>query len=195
MAPFTFQKAKKVLPHDRFLEKTVLKLIPSFIHPNHVTVFRLIATPFVACLMFYGNYEIGLVAFLLVAFTDAIDGSMARTRHQVTDWGKIYDPLADKILIGSMVFVIVLRYIDFWTAIIIVALEIIIVITGWIRKKRGKEVQANVWGKIKMILQVLGVTILLLSIIFDVAALLPLASGALYLAIAFAIVSLLTYGI
>ncbi len=153
------------------------------------------ATPFVALLMFYEHYYIGLAAFLLVAFTDAIDGSMARTRNQITDWGKIYDPLADKILIASMVFIIVLRYIDFWTAIIIIGLEIIIIFTAWIRKRNGKSVQANWWGKIKMMLQVLGVVILLLSIVFNWQSLLPLASGVLYLAIAFAIVSLLTYGI
>jgi phosphatidylglycerophosphate synthase len=94
-----------------------------------------------------------------------------------------------------MVFIIVLRYVDFWTSIIIIGLELVIIITAWIRKLNGYKVEANLWGKIKMMLQVLGVSILLLSIIFDLAALLPFASGVLYLAIAFAIVSLLTYGI
>lgn len=192
---YNFQPADRLYGHDKILEKTILKLIPVSILPNHVTVFRFLATPVVAILMFYGRYYTGLVAFLLVAFTDMIDGSLARTRNQITDWGKIYDPLADKILIGSMVFIIVLRYIDFWTAIIIIGIEIIIILVAWIRKIKGKVVQANQWGKIKMILQVLGVTVLLLSIIFNWASLLPFASGILYLAIAFAVVSLLTYGI
>ena len=190
-----FQSADSLCWHDKILAKTILKLIPAGILPNHITVFRFLTTPVVVLLMLYGQYYIGLVAFLLVAFTDMIDGSLARTRNQITDWGKIYDPLADKILIGSMVFIIVLRYIDFWTSIIIISIEIVIIIVAWIRKMKGREIQANLWGKIKMILQVMGVTILLLSIIFDLAALLPLASGILYLAIAFAIVSLLTYGI
>lgn len=190
-----FQKADKIFPHDRLLAKTVLRLFPRFIKPNHVTVFRFIATPFVLFLMLFGHYLLGLIAFLIVSFTDAIDGSMARTRNQITEWGKVYDPLADKIFIGSMVFAIVFRYIDFWTAYIIVGIEIIIVIVAWVRLKKGKSVQANLWGKIKMWLQVIGVTILLLSIVFNWAALLPFASGTLYLAIAFAIVSLLTYGI
>ena len=107
----------------------------------------------------------------------------------------VYDPLADKILIASMVFIIILRYIDFWTSIGIVGMEIIIIFVAWIRKIKGYKVEANVWGKIKMGLQNIGVTILLLSIIFNWAALLPFASGVLYLAIAFAIVSLLSYGI
>ncbi|MBU4257496.1 CDP-alcohol phosphatidyltransferase family protein [Patescibacteria group bacterium] len=195
MANTNFEPAEEIYWHDKILAKTILKFFPKSILPNHITVFRFLATPFVALLMFYEHYYIGLAAFLLVAFTDAIDGSMARTRNQITDWGKIYDPLADKILIASMVFIIVLRYIDFWTAIIIIGLEIIIIFTAWIRKRNGKSVQANWWGKIKMMLQVLGVVILLLSIVFNWQSLLPLASGVLYLAIAFAIVSLLTYGI
>lgn len=190
-----FQRADKIFWHDKVLARSILRLIPCWIYPNHVTVFRFLATPIVVVLMLFEHYYIGLIAFLLVAFTDAMDGSMARTRNQITDWGKIYDPLADKILIGSMVFIIVLRYIDFWTSIIIIGLEIMIITTAWIRKIKGYKVEANIWGKVKMMLQVAGVAILLLSIIFDLAALIPYASGALYIAIAFAIVSLLSYGI
>ena len=192
---YEFQEAEKIFPFDKILAVTILKLIPKKITPNYVTVFRFATTPIVAVLMLYERYYIGLIAFLLVAFTDAIDGAMARTRNQITEWGKIYDPVADKILIGSIVFIIVLRYIDFWTAIIIISLEIIIIFVSWLRLKKGFEVQANVWGKIKMILQVAGVSILLFAVIFDWAALLPFASSTLYLAIAFAVVSLLTYGI
>jgi CDP-diacylglycerol--glycerol-3-phosphate 3-phosphatidyltransferase len=190
-----FQPADKILWHDKVLAGSVLRLIPRWIYPNHITVFRFLATPIVVVLMLFEHYYIGLIAFLLVAFTDAMDGSMARTRNQITDWGKIYDPLADKVLIGSMVFIIVLRYIDFWTSIVIIGLEIAIITTAWIRKIKGYKVEANIWGKIKMMLQVAGVAILLLSIIFNLAALVPYASGALYIAIAFAIVSLLSYGI
>jgi len=195
MKQYEFQKAEKVFLHDKILAATILKLIPRTIKPNHVTVFRLITTPIVAILMFYGRYEIGLWSFLIVSFTDMLDGAMARTRDEITEWGKIYDPLADKILIGAMIFVIVLRYIDLWTSMIIILLELIIIIVAWYRVHKGIKVQANVWGKIKVGLQVAGVTILLLSIVFDWAALLPFASGTLYLAIAFAVVSLLTYGI
>lgn len=190
-----FQIAEKVYWHDKILAKTLLKLFPKKVLPNHITAFRFAATPAVVLLMLDQRYYIGLFAFLIVAFSDALDGSMARTRNQITEWGKMYDPLADKILIGSMVFIIVLQYIDFWASMIIIGLEIIIIIIAWIRKSKGLKVEANMWGKIKMILQVAGVIILLLSIIFDLASLIPYASGALYLAIAFATVSLLSYGI
>jgi CDP-diacylglycerol---glycerol-3-phosphate 3-phosphatidyltransferase len=120
---------------------------------------------------------------------------MARTKNQVTEWGKIYDPLADKILIGSMVFIIVLRYIDIFASAIIIFLEVVFIFLAWRRLKKGGHVQANIWGKIKMILQVSGVIFLLLSIVFNVADLLPLVSGTFYLAIAFAVMSLVTHSL
>ncbi len=186
---------RKLTIFDKILVKTICRFIPYSVKPNHVTVFRFLATPFVAFLMYDHHYSIGLVAFLLVALTDAIDGALARSRDQITNWGKVYDPLADKILIGSMVFIIVLRYIDLWTALAIMFIEFLLILTGWLRMRKGRVIEANFWGKIKMCSQVLGVAILLLSIIFNVASLLPFASGALYLAIAFAIVSLFTYGV
>jgi len=188
----TFQAPKKIFWHDKIMAKTILKIFPRRVTPNYVTLFRLVATPAVTLLMYFEHFSIGLVSFLIVAFTDAIDGSMARTRSQITELGKFLDPLADKILIGSMVFVIILRYIDFWTAMVIVIMEIAIIFAVWIRK--GKE-EANIWGKVKMHLQVYGVVILLLAIIFNWASLLPIASGVLYLAIAFAVMSLLTHGV
>lgn len=193
-----FLKSQKIFFHDRVLQYTILPLIPRWVYPNYFTIARFVLTPVVAYLMFTQNYAIGLWAFLITAFTDALDGSLARTRDQITAWGKLYDPIADKILIASMVYIIVLRYLDIWSAFFIILIELIIIVVAWYRVKRKIKVdtiQSNIWGKIKMILQVLGVTILLFSIVFDWAALLPLASGVLYLAIAFAIVSLLSYGI
>jgi CDP-diacylglycerol--glycerol-3-phosphate 3-phosphatidyltransferase len=194
MGKITFESADRIFWHDRLLAATVLKLIPNWVYPNYITVFRFLATPMVAILMASENYKAGLVAFLIVAATDAIDGALARTRNQITEWGKLYDPVADKILIGFMVFIIVLRYIDYWTALLIMVIEAIIIATGYIRKRMGRVVQANIWGKVKMILQVTGVVVLLLAVIFNVERLMPFAHGTFYLAIVFAIVSLFTYG-
>ncbi len=146
-----FESADRLFFHDKFLAKTILKLFPGKVTPNMVTTFRLIATPVVAFLMLYQHYSIGLITFLVVAFTDMIDGSLARTRNQITEWGKVCDPLADKILIALMIFIIVLRYISIWTAGIIVGLEVVIIFSAWREKMEGKEVQANFWGKIKML--------------------------------------------
>jgi CDP-diacylglycerol--glycerol-3-phosphate 3-phosphatidyltransferase len=190
-----YQRAAKIFWQDRILAATILKLFPAAVKPNYLTIFRFLATPIVILLIYFDYYQVGLWAFLIVAFSDALDGSMARTRAEVTEWGKVYDPLADKLLIGSMVFTIVLRYIDFYAAMAIIVLEAIIIISAWWQKHNGHKVEANIWGKIKMILQVAGTVFLLVAIVFDFESLLPFGKGAFYLAIAFAIISLLTYGI
>lgn len=195
MDPSLFQKSDKIYYHDKLLAKTILKLVPLNIYPNYFTIFRLAFTPVVVLLLFKEMYVLGFWAFLLASFSDAIDGSLARTRDQVTEWGKVYDPLADKILIASMIFVIVFKQIGLWTSVLIIALELIIIIAAWVRKMEGRVIQANVWGKVKMILQVIGVSVLILSLIYQWPLLLPFASGMLYLAIVFAVISLLTHGI
>jgi len=180
---------------DKILARTLIPFIPKSVKPNHITVFRFLATPLVVYLLWKGSYLVGLISFILVAFTDALDGALARIRNQITDWGKVYDPLADKVLIGLVVYIIVLRYIDVYAALIIIGLEMLLIATAFVRKQRGKIVQANVWGKIKMALQVFGVVVLLLSVVFDVESFLPFSTGVLYLAVAFGIVSLFSYGI
>lgn len=190
-----YEKAEALFFHDKLMAKTVLRFVPNWLTPNHFTIARMISIPFVAWLIYTEQYSIGFWTFLLSAFTDVIDGSLARTRDKITKWGKIYDPIADKLLISAMIYFIVFNRIDHLTAYLILTLEVSIVTIGWIRLRLGYKVQANLWGKIKMLLQVLGVSVLLLSVVFDFAALLPLANGTFYLAIAFAVVSLLTYGI
>lgn len=194
MPSLVFEKADKFFWHDKFLNKVFLRFIPYFILPNHITVFRFLTTPLLIFLMLVEEYYIGLGAFLFVAFSDAVDGSLARIRSQVTEWGRIYDPLADKFLIGSMVFVIVYKYIDPLTAFLIVGVEIFIIFQAWRRIKQNKYVQANGYGKIKMCLQVIGVAVLLLAVIYHLDVLLPFVSGTFYLAIAFAVISLWHHG-
>jgi len=190
-----FEKSDIVNWHDKILAKTILRLFPEWFYPNYITIFRFLAMPPLILLFIYNQYQVGLIAFLFVAFTDALDGSLARTRHQITEWGRIYDPIAHKLLISGMVFAIVYKHIDYLTAYFVVGIELIIVLVAWIRFNKGYKIQANIWGKIKMILQVFGVAVLIFSLHYNWASLLPLGSGVLYLAMVFAIVSLLSYGI
>ncbi|MEK7131885.1 MAG: CDP-alcohol phosphatidyltransferase family protein [Patescibacteria group bacterium] len=181
---------------DKILAKVFLPLFPRWIKPNHLTAGRMLLTPFVIYLFWQGIYLWGGILFLLTSFTDALDGAMARTRNQVTAFGKMFDPLADKFLICSVVYILVLQYVNVYAAWIIIILEAIILMAAFIKSKRGdQDIQANVWGKIKMILQVLGVVILLLSILLNLEQLLQVSKGTFYLAISFAILSLFTYSI
>lgn len=181
-------------PHDRLMAATVLKLVPSFIRPNHFTVARLVLTPFVLALLWLKWWEVLVPVFMLTAFTDVIDGSLARTRAQITMWGTAADPVADKILIGSVVVLFVAQEINPLFAALIVFLELLIVLSGLRRARRGAFVSANVYGKLKMLMQVLGVALLLLARAFGIEMFVPVSMGTFSLAIVFAIISLFTYG-
>lgn len=193
---FEFLSATEIHPHDRFLERTVLRIIPASVTPNQITMMRVLLTPVVVATIAYGHYQTGVLLFLLTAATDAIDGSLARTRNQITRFGMFFDPLADKLLIGWLVFLLVLQHVNLWLGIAILALEAIIITTALIAKIRFKTVaMANRWGKIKMIIQVIAIFMTLMALLFDFPALLTLAAWLFGIAIGFAVVSLFRWGL
>lgn len=179
---------------DKILAHTLLPFIPRFVTPNSVTWFRFISIPFVCYLLVAEKYVPGLILFFFSAFSDAVDGALARTRNQVTEWGKTNDPFADKLLIGSAVFILVSRFLSVYLAATIIGLEISLLVGALYRKRtQGIPIEAEISGKAKMVLQSLGIGALLLSIIFNVPAYLTIAAYLLYLAVVFAIISLVVY--
>ena len=193
---FAYQKAVHVNPHDRLIEKYILRFLPQDITPNRITALRIILTPVVFFLILYEYYQIGAVLFLLTAFTDALDGSLARTKDQITKFGIMFDPLADKLLSGSMVLLLVFRYFPPWLGLTILGVEIIFIISGYISNRYFKIVRmANIWGKIKMWLQVIATFLVMLALVFNFSLLFTISFWLFGFAIGFAILSLLTRGI
>ena len=185
-----------LLPHDRLLERTLLRVIPHDVRPNHVTILRILLTPLVLYYVWNEVWHIAVPLFLFAALTDVIDGSLARTRKQITVWGTIADPVADKLLIGSVVLLFVAHEINPVFAGVILFMEVMIIMTAIIRRKRrGEYISANWAGKVKMFLQCLGVTALLVARWSGLDLFVPVSIGTLSLAIMFALVSLYTYGL
>ena len=186
----------KLFPHDHLLKHTVLHLIPNSVTPNAVTALRFILSPLVFWFLSIGDYAVGFPLFLFTAFTDALDGTIARVRNKITPWGTFYDPVADKILIGGVVLLIVATHINWTFALVILGIELLIVIGGYWRRSKGTVMSANIFGKMKMLFQVVGVTLLLLAVwTGHTAFFLPASIAVLLLAIGLAIVSLFTYGL
>lgn len=193
---FTPRDPNKLYAHDRLLGDTVVRLVPKRVTPNMITMFRFAATPFVLWLLLTQRYAAGLLAFVLVAFTDALDGSVARLRRKVTAWGTFYDPVADKLLIGSVVLLVVLPKLPGELAAAIIALELLIMAGAAFARRKGRHISANAFGKAKMFLQVVGVSLALLSFAFPgVPEAMTLSAGTLWMSVAFAFVSLMTYGL
>lgn len=184
----------KITITDRLIERTILPFIPRVVTPNQITGFRFAALPFVMYLLSTKEYGWGLLLFIFVAFSDAVDGALARTRGPITDWGKMYDPLADKLLIGSVAALVVSRFLSQGIALTIIVLELcIIAVAFWARKYRGIEIKAKKVGKVKMIFQSFGIGFLLLFALTGWPVLLLAARYTLYVAIAFAALSLVVY--
>ncbi len=110
-------------------------------------------------------------------------------------WGTVADPAADKLLIGSVVALFVAQEIDIVFATIIIVIELMIILTGLARRRRGEYVSANWYGKLKMLFQVVGVTALLIARWSGIQLFVPFSIGTLSIAIVFAVISLLTYGL
>lgn len=177
---------------DRLLEKTFLKLIPASVTPNQITRFRLVLIPFIAYFLIADHYIIGTVLFLFAAFSDALDGALARTKQKITSWGTLYDPIADKLLIGIASLIVVSKYLSVGIALTICFIEICLVSSAYVRYK-GRIVPAKSMGKIKMVLQCLGIIALLVAVISTSPIVFLAAEGLLYLSIIFALLSLFVF--
>lgn len=185
----------RLYPHDRFMDAVLVRFLPKQLHPNHVTLFRIFLIPFVLWYVLQENWTVALPLFLFASFTDALDGSLARLRRQITVWGTLADPFADKLLIGSVVVLFVAQEVDPIFAGIIVVVELLIVASGLIRHRKNWVISANWAGKMKMLFQVAGVALLFAAKLSGISLFVPFSIGTLAIAIIFAIVSLLTYSL
>lgn len=180
---------------DAIVNALILRFIPVSVKPNTVTGIRLTMTPIVLWFVLKEYFLMAIVLFCIASLTDWVDGAMARTRDQITALGKVLDPIADKLLIVSLMTPLVARHLTPLLAIVIVVLEVIFVLNGYYRSKHHQRVlQANWWGKIKFSFQVLGTLLLMLFLQQSAPILLPLSLAAYSIAIGFGVVSLVTKG-
>lgn len=182
----------RVYPHDRLLERTLLRLIPRSVTPNHITIFRVCLTPFVLYFLWHEWWTAAILMFLFAALTDALDGSLARVRKQITMWGTVADPAADKILIGSVVLLFVAREINVLFAVAILAVELVVAGRAIVRYRHGIMQSANWYGKMKMLFEVIGVTLLFLARGFGIPLFVPFSESTLAIAVVCAVLSLLS---
>lgn len=137
---------------------------------------------------------IALPLFFVSAFSDAVDGSLARTRNLVSSFGKMFDPLADKLLISAAAIILIPRYLGWEIVLAIVTIELTLVASAYVQKTYyGKIVQAENTGKLKMILQSLGIGALLIYALWNIPLFLVFSTYAFYAAIFFALLSLVVY--
>jgi CDP-diacylglycerol--glycerol-3-phosphate 3-phosphatidyltransferase len=136
---------------------------------NKLTILRIILVPifliFIAIKMPYGTI-IATLVFIIAALTDKLDGYIARSRNQITRFGKLMDPLADKLLVtAALVSLVELQIIPAWAAIIIIAREFAVTGLRSIAAAEGIVIAASWWGKIKTVVQIIAIIFALFEVI------------------------------
>src|SRR6478752_5237033 len=133
--------------------------------PNVLTMLRILAVPVIVVALLAatpGGDALAAGVFALAALTDGLDGYFARSRNAVTTFGKLMDPLADKLLIAAaLVSLVSLNRIAAWVAMVIIAREVAVTILRAIAAERGIVIAASWLGKAKTVLQIAAVIALI----------------------------------
>jgi CDP-diacylglycerol--glycerol-3-phosphate 3-phosphatidyltransferase len=133
--------------------------------PNLLTVFRMLLVPVLVAALLSGTPNGDLFAagvFALASLTDALDGWIARRRKAETNFGKLMDPLADKLLVtAALVSLVSLDRVAAWVAMVIIAREFAVTGLRTMAMEQGHVVPASVWGKLKTAVQIVAVLCLI----------------------------------
>ena len=130
--------------------------------PNKLTIARVIAVPFFIGAYYFSWYLLAFIIFVAASLTDMLDGKIARKYNLVTNFGKIMDPLADKVLVYSAICLMIPVYVPAWMLIIILAREFTVAGMRTVAASEGIVIAAGMSGKIKTVLQMIAVCLLLL---------------------------------
>lgn len=136
---------------------------------NKLTLIRIFLVPVFLVFIAVQNLPYGSIIatfiFIIASITDQLDGYIARSRNQVTNFGKFMDPLADKLLVTSaLISLVELQLIPAWAAIVIIAREFAVSGLRTIAASEGKVIAASWWGKIKTVIQIIAIILLLLQV-------------------------------
>ncbi len=135
--------------------------------PNKITVARIIMVPVFIWVLLSGIENSRLIAagiFIIASITDFVDGYLARKYGLITDFGKLMDPMADKILVASALIALVqVGRISVWPVVIILAREFLITSFRSLAASKGLVIAASIWGKIKTNTQIFAIILLLLT--------------------------------
>ncbi|MBG6217470.1 CDP-diacylglycerol--glycerol-3-phosphate 3-phosphatidyltransferase/cardiolipin synthase [Arthrobacter sp. CAN_A6] len=152
------------------MTNTPAPAVPVLNIANVLTVVRILLVPFFVWFLLADNSEGGLFRWLAVAtfvvaiYTDKLDGDLARSRGLITDFGKIADPIADKLLIGSaLILLSVLGELWWWVTLVILGRELGVTLLRFAVIRYG-VMPASRGGKLKTVIQTVAILLFLLPL-------------------------------
>ncbi len=157
--------------------------------PNILTTIRFILVPVFAYFLYESQYILSVIILAVAGITDYLDGHIARKYNMITSWGKLADPLADKLMqLTALIILGIKNKIPFFVVIIVLLKEIIMVIGSVLLLKQNKfVVSANWYGKVTTVILYFAVTLIILDI--------PFGNYLIMLAVAATIFSFINYGL
>lgn len=136
------------------LQKTIRNI------PNILTIFRIILIPFIVITIINDEYIIALVFFIISGLTDVLDGFIARKFNFITDFGKLIDPLADKITqIATLISIVIKNLIPYWILIVILLKEVIMVCGASFLYGKSTVVSSKWFGKLSTVVLYIAIFI------------------------------------
>ena len=161
--------------------------------PNKLTIARIIAVPFFIAAYYLEWHLVAFLIFIAASFTDMLDGKIARKYNLVTNFGKIMDPLADKVLVYSAFCLMVPDLVPGWMLIIILAREFLVAGVRTVAASEGIVIAAAMSGKIKTVLQMVAVCMLLIAPVINTSWFLILGKIVLWAALVMTVISGVQY--
>jgi CDP-diacylglycerol---glycerol-3-phosphate 3-phosphatidyltransferase len=159
--------------------------------PNQLTILRLLLVPVIGYTLsatWAFHDQLSVVVYGAAAATDSLDGRIARSRHLVSELGKFLDPLADKVLVITVLVILVgENVVPFWVVVVIFMREFVITGLRFVAAGQGVVVSATPWGKSKTVTQNLMIVLLILEQPYPVLK--PAALGFVVLALVATIAS------
>jgi CDP-diacylglycerol--glycerol-3-phosphate 3-phosphatidyltransferase len=138
--------------------------------PNSLTIIRILLVPFIILFLLIKDFTFNFISFILfciAAITDIFDGEIARKYKKITNFGVFLDPIADKILVLSILLIfVILKIIPLWIFIIIAVREVLVTSVRGYYLTKGKVIPAKSFGKHKAIWQMSAIFIIFLFFIF-----------------------------
>lgn len=129
--------------------------------PNILTMLRVVAVPFFVFFTLisgFEDYSVAFIIFIVASLTDFFDGYLARKWNVVSSFGKLMDPLADKLLVFSaLIFLLKEGLVPYWSVVVIVGREFAVSGLRSLAAERGLIIAAGISGKIKTVFQMLAI--------------------------------------
>jgi len=165
--------------------------------PNILTLVRIVMVPIMVVIYYLGfdgwNYWAAGI-FIAASLTDLLDGMLARKMGLVSDFGKFMDPIADKLLVTAALLILIeWGKTSAWVAVILIGREFIISAFRMLAANKGVVIAAGWSGKVKTVVQLVGISIVLLgNPIFNLINL-PMGEILIYISVALSIYSCAEY--